>query len=456
MHGASNPPLTMTRLEDRRVDLVWDPALAAWTLFVAGVIVRFLYVFNWYPTMTLLFSDSKGYFDTAQQFLDPNYTPGIADTIHPPATRWFFGTMLWLGRIVCPQEPMYVSQAFQFVMCSLLPLLLCGIGYDLFGRRTALFALAFASAYYPLFDYACYVMSEAPFTFFMVLSFYLLIRSLKTKGLASTALGLLAGIALGVTAAFKSVVLPSAFFAFLLLIAVGRLRRFPVSRALLTASIGLILVLTPLSIRASRLSGHFCLIANDAARNVLIGHYGEVGSIHFIDKDRGITHVFGCPAAVQKGHLAQIPVPIGAYENGKCLDLAFKWMKENPWRSLQMSIEHVFDLFYGTLPWPSNVLYQAKPWVILYSQVFLCLVLIPMVVHLLKHRREILRLEPAYCGDALLLVPLFGIMLAAFIALGEPRYRIPYDGFMLLLASRLFVGRRPGDAQLVPDAGPGA
>ena len=47
-------------------------------------------------------------------------------------------------------------------------------------------------------------------------------------------------------------------------------------------------------------------------------------------------------------------------------------------------------------------------------------------------------------------MPIFGIMLAAFISLGEPRYRVPFDGFFLLLAARMYCrGSRPGEPTLL-------
>jgi len=38
----------------------------------------------------------------------------------------------------------------------------------------------------------------------------------------------------------------------------------------------------------------------------------------------------------------------------------------------------------------------------------------------------------------LLLVPIFGLFVASFIAKGEPRYRIPFDVFGIVLASLFY------------------
>jgi hypothetical protein len=38
-------------------------------------------------------------------------------------------------------------------------------------------------------------------------------------------------------------------------------------------------------------------------------------------------------------------------------------------------------------------------------------------------------------------MPVLGLMVAGFLALGEARYRVPFDGFLVLLAARMFAGR---------------
>lgn len=421
--------------------LSW-PAIALCLLaYAGGAAVRYFYIFEWNPVYTLLFSDMEGYLGTVKNFLDPSYVESIADTVHPPGTRWLFGVLYGI-------DPSYnLIMAMQWVLSALYPWLLFGIAWELFGRRAAWAVLVFASLYYPLFDYSCYLLSEAPFGFLMTLSFYALVLSIKSGPGVRIAWGLAGGIVLGASAALKTVSLPAAFCVFLLLIAYERKHRCGLWRPLFAASLGLLLVLAPLAVRATRLSGKPCLVANDAARNVLIGHYGDIGSVIFHDWERNIHHEFGCPAAVQKGYRAKVDVNFGAYDNRAALNEAWRWTRENFWRSLLYSVEHVFDLFYGTLAWPSNCVPGNRAWVILYSYVFLCLVFLPMIVHVCRHWRAMLRLDPAWTGDLMTLAPLGGIVFAAFIALGEPRYRIPFDGFMLLLAVRAFVPPRPEEAR---------
>ena len=68
---------------------------------------------------------------------------------------------------------------------------------------------------------------------------------------------------------------------------------------------------------------------------------------------------------------------------------------------------------------------------------------------LVLHRRELFALRRHLCGDLLLLTPLCGVILAAFVAIGEARYRVPFDGFIILLAARFYCGVRPEENRLM-------
>ena len=55
--------------------------------FVAGLILRWLYIFQWHTVDRYLYSDMLGYHRAAKNFCNPDYISGIADTVHPPGTR---------------------------------------------------------------------------------------------------------------------------------------------------------------------------------------------------------------------------------------------------------------------------------------------------------------------------------------------------------------------------------
>jgi hypothetical protein len=423
-------------------------------IYLLGVVVRYLYIFRWNRAMDHRFSDMKGYYENAQYFNDPNATWHIAHTVHPPAAYYYFGWLMWLD----PQMELYM--VVQFCLSILVPLLIAVIGWDLFGRRVALLSLCIASLYYPIFDYFAYFMTEGPFMTVMLLSFWLLIRSLRAAGKGKGLYGLAGGLVLGLAASFKSVALPAAFLVFLALIWVmraGRLRKGGLT--LMSASLGLLMVMTPMAIRGTRLSndkvtreaGKFriCLIANDAARNILIGHYGRICGIEFHDKKRGLMYGFGSPSAPQNGYMHTAKVQVGVYEQGEIMKLAFKWIADHPLESLLMSFDHMFDLFYGTYAWPSNVVPSNHAFVRTFAQIFLVFILFPAAMHVLRVARDWLRCKPEVFGDLLLFLPVLALAIVAFISLGEPRYRIPFEGFLILLACRMYCGMQSDHPPLI-------
>lgn len=415
-------------------------------LFCAGVLLRGLYIFEWSPAMENLFSDMGYYHQCARDFGRPDFRSGVGETVHPPGTRWFFGVLMSLDR------SMTLSMVVQFAMASALPLVLMGVALDLFGKRTALCALGMASLYFPLFDYSAYFLSEGPFAFALLVAFWLLVRSLRTGGVASVVLGLTAGLALGVAASFKSVVLPAAVLVLVVLLLLSRARGLRIGPTVAASLAGLALVVTPLAVRATKLSdGRFTLIANDAARNVLLGHYGDIGTATFRDHDRGSVYTFGSPSAAQKGFDEAVEFPVGPYDNSELMRYATDWIAAHPAAALALSFEHMFDLFYGTYAWPS-VVTGKRGWVVLFSQVFLVLVLFPAAMHVCRNARGLCTLQPHLSGDLLVLMPILAILFAAFLTLGEPRYRVPFDTFFLLLAARAYCGHHRAESRLLPDS----
>lgn len=447
---ASKPPEDLTASDGNFAapPSRWDQVLSTPVVsmvYLLGVIVRYLYIFHWNRAMDYRFSDMKGYYDMAQRFNDPNTIWSIADTVVPPASYWYFGWLMWID----PKMDVYM--VVQFVLACLVPILIAAIGRDLFGRSVALLALCIASLYYPLFDYFGFFMTEGPFMTMLLTSFWLLIRSLRAEGKTKGMYGLLGGLALGSAAAFKTVALPAAFLVFLALIWFtwrGRLRKGGLT--IMSASIGLLIVLTPMAIRGTKLSNdeitkkdgkfRFCLIANDSTRNILLGHYGRIGGIRFFDRRRGTLYGFGSPSAPQNGYTHTIDMDIGVYEQSEILDIALTWIAKNPREALQLSFDHMFDLFFGTYTWPSLVIHPNHSYVRTFAQIFLVFLLFPACMHLVRISRDVFRQKGEVFGDLLLFLPLLALMIVAFISLGEPRYRIPFDGFIILLACRLYCG----------------
>ena len=54
-------------------------------------------------------------------------------------------------------------------------------------------------------------------------------------------------------------------------------------------------------------------------------------------------------------------------------------------------------------------------------------------------RHRLIRPHAGGLPEALLFLPMLGLMLGVFLTIGEARYRIPFDGFMILLAARWYL-----------------
>jgi 4-amino-4-deoxy-L-arabinose transferase-like glycosyltransferase len=425
------------------------PQIGAATAYAIGIIIRYLYIFVWHPATDYRYSFMQIYYAAGKNFRDAAYVPNIRDTLVPPGMGYFIG----LTRLPNPADlthpnlmPYFIAQ---LILSCLVPLIMGLIALELYDRRAALLTIAIASLYFPFIDYAGYFLAEGPFLFFLVLAFWLMMRSLYAKsGSIFYALG--AGLMLGVAAAFKSVALAAGLSVLAGLSSLAICRGIGVRRTVLGGAAGLLLVLVPLSARATRLNeGNFCLIANDWQRAFVLGNCGKYFQVKFEDKKRNYPAWFATSsAAYQKGEWDELNVDFGAYDSGKALETAFECIRKQPAEACFRSIEHVSDLAFNNLEWPSAVrasqnVPDLRPWVDSFQKLFVLLLLFPACLHLYCHFRILLRGELP--GDLLVLMPLIAIAGISFIFVGEPRYRVPFDAFVILLAVRQYCGGTPRD-----------
>ncbi|MFH0938921.1 MAG: glycosyltransferase family 39 protein [Planctomycetota bacterium] len=414
-------------------------------LFAFSMLWRSIYIFNFHPALAYVYSDMQAYVDMAKRILEPTYQYGAGDAFHPVGT-----SLMLAGSFLIDSTFRYASLA-QFGMSCLVPLLIAAIGYELFGRRVALVGLAISSGYFQFVDYASYFLSENPFLFFMMLSFWLLIRSLRVRRARWVPLlALFAGVALGAAATFKSVGLAAAGLVGLFLLYLGiRYRWARVGMVLSCGLVGMLLIVVPVSARAMRINeGQFCVVSANGPMNVLLGHYGEISSIHFNDKKRYCFYDFGTAAMVQQNLMAYKDVDFGPCDGKECFQAAWEWTKANPIESFLLSIHHVFNLF-NTTPWPTSAT-KDRRWIRFAEQLYIVFIFIPALFYLLNHARGILRRDKDMFGDILVLLPLVALVVVAFFTIGEPRYRIPFDGFTILLAARFYAGPSTRADGLVP------
>jgi hypothetical protein len=413
-------------------------AFVASLAYLIGVALRyqFICVLNRPSDPENILGDCAWYVNVAVNFFNPDYVQTIYDTLYPPGAPLYYAIL----RLIDPS--MRLLDLTQWTLASLVPIILGYTAYRLFSKNNALYVLIFTSLYFPLWEYFGYFLSEGPFLFTMVLSFLLLVLSLQSKSKKAMILwGFFSGLILGASASCKSAALFSALLAVIALLFMARKNKLKVWPSLTAATVGLIIVLIPLSIRATRLNeGNFLLIANDAPRTFLLGHQGRIGMIWFFDAKRNYQQNLINPTAPQHGYTTEKTYQFGPYEPGPNYATGWNWSKENPGEALLLSIEHVFDLFAIALPWPGSFRTYQR-WTIFFNEVFLVLILFPALYHLIRSRQKIYQADEHYIGDAMLAAATVSIYILAFFFVGEGRYRIQYDSFMIILASRAFFSK---------------
>lgn len=141
------------------------------------------------------------------------------------------------------------------------------------------------------------------------------------------------------------------------------------------------------------------------------------------------------PSAPQHQYVEERSYRFGPYEAAPNYAAGWKWIRANPVDALLLSFEHVFDCFAFVLPWPGYFRPYVR-WTAFFAQFFIAVLLLPAVVHVTRAFRRFAATDPRVLGDAMVAAAAVSVYILAFFFLGEGRYRISYDGFMLLLAAR--------------------
>ena len=412
--------------------------LALLGVYGAGLLLRYRFIFeqNRPTDPANIFGDIEWYFFESERIFTTDYVPTLYDTLFPPGTSIYIAVMRWLD------PSMHALIVSQWVLASLVPSILGYTALRLFGQRNAIFVFLFSSLYFPLWEYFGYLFSEGPFIVLMSFGFLLMLLSLSAQGMKGAVLwGSASGIAFGAAAICKSVALFSLVLVFAALLFYRLRHRFRLVVTIASLVTGIAIILIPVSIRSTRLNeGRFLLIANDASRTFLLGHQGRVGLTWWVDSARNFHMNFINPSTIQHSYGETKTYPFGVYDNAANYAAGLQWVAENPLEATLLSFEHVFDMFAVALPYPGYYRPYSR-WVTFFNQVFLALIFLPAIVHILRSYRGMLHADPQLVGDAMIFAAVVSIFIIAFLFLGEGRYRICYDGFMLLLASRAFFPR---------------
>lgn len=402
-----------------------------WTCWLAGGLLRLVYVLVLHPPTQHVYSDMQGYALRALNRVQ-GIPETIGDSLYPPGASLLFATLHRLD----PSSMLTVIAQWLLSLATMAGVWV--IARMLYGNRVAVLALAATSLYLPLFHYAGLFLAENPFTACLVWAYACLIRALAAPRPAGTALwALAAGLLAGLAAALKAtILLPVALTGLLVLGWLIRHRR----RGALTLACGVLLgmssLLLPLAERCTRLAdGHFCLVSTNTGMNALMGHAGAYREFVWADPGRNLYYSFTSPSAALRGYSEPLRLGFGVYDVPANVEELRRRVAADPVGALRYSLRNVVDLFVGFDSWPAAV-YRQQLWSRAYQLLYLWLLLPLAACWLLYRLPRLIRLREDSLAEWLLLAPLLGLMATAFISLGELRFRIPFDGFVLILAAQ--------------------
>ena len=429
--------------------VVAHPAVGVLLIYFVAIALRVQYTLDYHPPAAFVNSDMDLYVGLARRLLDPNGPLGPWDVTHPLGFPAFLAVLLSVGGSLA-----HAGYA-QMVVSCLVPGAVGLLGAAAFGRRTGFLALICASVYFPFIEYGALFLSEIHFTLWLALAFAGFFAAIGARRrLVSLALAAGGGLALSVAIAMKNVGLLAAL-AFFAMEGVALLLRRPVDAApaptptwrarlrpwLLRGALvaigaaPLMGVMTKVCTRANE--GNFCFAGNKPAADFLLGHYGRIERIDW-GPDRGHGFWFGSPGSVLRHYDERAKVAWPITDNAANAAEAWRWIAAHPVDAVVLSLDHVYDTFFGSAMWPS---FGHPSWRMahLFQYVFVLFLFVPTLFACARIARAGAR---AFLTSrvALILSPVVALSITVAIATGEVRYRVPFDSFFMVIVCALVAG----------------
>jgi hypothetical protein len=426
------------------------PAVGVLLVYLFGVGLRIDYTLYRHRPEAYVTSDMSLYVSLAKRLATSPEPLKPWDVTHP------LGYPALLSVLIGHGGSLARATNVQVVVSCLLPLALGLLGAAAFGRRTALAAVAVASVYFPFIEYGALYLSEIHFIFFLTLAFAAFLAAIgAARRGAALVLAAAGGLALSLAASLKSVAIPAAvaFFGWeaVALTLTPGLGRWPArfgrwaARAALAglAATPLLGLLARVCTRANE--GRFCVTGNKVGSDFLLGHYGRIADIAWAPQ-HGVWFQFGSPSAFlhHYGQTARVPFPMT--DNAANTAEAWRWIFAHPVDAIVLSLEHVYDTFFGGAIWPTfNDAFWPAAYVAQYA--FVAFLFFPTLLAcatilsagLRAGLRRGLR-ALAVSRTALLLAPVAALVFTVAVATGEVRYRVPFDIFFIVIACGYVVG----------------
>ena len=414
-------------------------------VYLCGLVIRILYTLRIQRPESIMYADMQLYVDRARRIAAgiPLTGPDVTQGLGYPALLAFMSPD---GRTFGP------AVILQLVISCLLPLALGLLGIAAYGRRTGLLALVFGTLYFPFIEYGALFLTEIHFVFWMTLAFagFLGARRLQRRGLA-IASGVGGGIALSISATFKTLALPAAFVFFVVDGVAAALARGGSGSAaswsarlkpwVLRGAVAVLAaapVLGVMSRTCTRASGRFCITGKEMGHDFLLGHYGRIADVEWASPGGRDLYRFGSPSSHLRSYEQHAKVPFSISDPAANRTEAWRWIRTHPGEAAVLSLDHVYDTLFGPVMWPT--MNNGKTWTLAATSqfAFILLLFVPTVLALARVTRRGLR-QALASRTALVFAPIAALLMTVMLATGEVRYRIPFDVFFITIACAYLV-----------------
>jgi len=420
-------------------------------VWIGGVVARYEYGEIMHNPRHYIISDARQLTDTAERMLASPSSQEIYDTVWPP------GTPAVLAILLARDGSLSTAGLLLILLSCLVPLIVGHTAFLIGGRGMALIAVALSSLHFGFIHYAGFFLAEELFQFAVATAIWISVAALVLDELVVSRqpsharkitnrllLGTGPGVAWALAASFRPNALPIAvgIGGALGLYWLRQHRRGPMW--LLAGSIlGLTIMIVPLAHRCSTLKHGFCVVSTNGAMNVALGQLDHAAGIEFFDpKEPYLNTGWWPPALAQHGYEGTIRLPFTMYDDGRIWGWIRHKAVEDPVGIVVRAARNVVDLFRFSY-WPDS---PALPrWFVVFSTVFIfVLVIVPGISELWPIVSWIRDGGEGSCLPIVLISIVIGVGVVTAIALGEPRYRFPFDCAFIVLAAMMFCGTVPG------------
>jgi hypothetical protein len=350
----------VTPARPRLRGIAGNPWLWVLLVYACGIGVRLLYTLIIQRPDRFIYSDMGLYVGLARRI-------AAQMPLHPTDVTHPLGYSELLAFLMTSGYGLARATAVQIVITCLVPAAIGLLGAAAYGRRTGLLATVFASVYFPLIEYGALFLSEIHFIFWMALAFAALFAARRVRRQAAS-LGLAAGagLALSIATSLKSVALPAALLFFAadgLALLVARPAGGPPApwfarlRPWLLRGVVVAVAAAPLLGMLARVctagnDGRFCLTGNKMGSDFLLGHYGRIVDLEW-NADPRDQFRFGSPGALLRHYEQHARVPFSMTDGARNKEEAWRWIGEHPGEAVVLSMDHVYDTFFGPSFWPT-------------------------------------------------------------------------------------------------------